>query len=840
MGKEIKKAFIFFSLLFFVQLGVNAQDKDGQELLSRVLNILQEQYNIQFNYAEDTVENILLVPPAKSLSLSEALTYLEAETGLSYSMMSEGVILVQLKKIELQFCGYVKDRDNLQPLLAATVQSGNNSIITDDNGFFQIKIESPLEPITIRFLGYRPIDISPNQMSKTGCDDIFLVPYFQSLSEVLISNYITSGINKLSRGSYEIDFSNFDILPGVIDNDVLQSVQAFPGVQSINETVSNINIRGGTHDQNLILWDGIKMYQSGHFFGLISMYNPQITQTVSLVKNGSDASYTDGVSGTIAMKTEQEINTRFKGTLGINLTDVNAFVDAPLGNKSSIQIAARKSINDFVETPTYTAFFDRIAQNTEVANNATTITNTGKKFDFYDTSLRWIYKISDKDELRLNFINVSNQLQFDENAVVNQEEETRESSLKQNSIAGALHYNRFWNNRLQTTFEVFETDYKLRAINANILDSQRFLQENIVSETSAKIKADYNLFENLQLLVGYHVVETEITNLDDVDVPLFRNLVSEVVRTHAIFSQVGYRSSNRNTNINFGVRYNYSDKFKKSIWEPRLSFSQRIFRHLTLDVLGEFKNQNASQVINLQNDFLGIEKRRWQMSNNSTIPIIRSRQISSGLSYSHKGWLINFEGYYKQVKGITTQSQGFQNQYEFERQSGNYDVKGLDLLVRKHIDGFNTWLSYSYMGNRYLFESLEPDYFPSNYNISHTATIGATYTWSNLKISTGLNWHSGKPTTRPIFGNEIVDGDINYEPTNNSNLEDYLRLDMSALYNFNLGKASTGYFGVSIWNVLDRENQVNNYYRLDNESVDEIVQRSLGFTPNAVLRLTFQ
>ncbi len=178
----------------------------------------------------------------------------------------------------------------------------------------------------------------------------------QNLSEVIVSGYIVKGINKLSNGSFEIDISDFDILPGLIDTDVLRAVQAFPGIQSINETVSNINIRGGTHDQNLILWDDIKMYQSGHFFGLISMFNPQITQRVALTKNGSGTEFTDGVSGTIAMETDKNISKTFSGSLGINFIDANGFVDVPISEKSSLQVAARKSISDFSETPTYNNF----------------------------------------------------------------------------------------------------------------------------------------------------------------------------------------------------------------------------------------------------------------------------------------------------------------------------------------------------------------------------------------------------------------------------------------------------------------------------------------------------
>ena len=661
----------------------------------------------------------------------------------------------------------------------------------------------------------------------------------QQLSEVMVSGYIVKGINKLSNGSFEIDISDFDILPGLIDTDVLHAVQAFPGIQSINETVSNINIRGGSHDQNLILWDDIKMYQSGHFFGLISMFNPQITQRVSLTKNGSATEFTDGVSGTISMETEKEINKNFNGNIGVNFIDANGFVDVPIGEKSSLQVAARKSISDFTETPTYNNFFERISQDTEVENNTMSIINSDKEFDFYDASLRWIYKINDKEELRLNFINVANDLVFNENTSLNSTENSRQSSLSQNSIAGAIEYSKIWNDKWKTIFEGYETDYKLKSINANVLESQRFLQENKVSETSLKLKAYYKINNQVQLLNGYHFVETEITNLDDVDTPRFKLLVSEVVRTHGVFSQISYISKDRKTRLLAGFRYNYIDKFGKHLLEPRLSFSYKFLDNFSLEVLGEFKHQNTSQVINFQNDFLGIEKRRWQLSNDKDIPVIQSRQGSVGLTFNKSGWLISTGVYYKKVKGITTQSQGFQNQYEFEKTSGFSEVRGLDFIVRKQLNQFNTWLSYAYMNSDYSFEGLPEKNFPSNFNIRHALTFGTNYSSERLKLSAGLNWNAGRPTTRPIDGNEIVNDDINFDSTNSSELQDYFRVDVSALYNFNLSNKTKANMGLSLWNLLDRENIINSFYRINGDEVTEIKQRSLGITPNLVFRVDF-
>ena len=764
MAVQIKQYIIVLLFSFSFSFCAFSQETESKQSLSETLSILEQRYKVQFNFAEDAVSGILIKPPKSTLSLEEALNYLEIHTDFQYQITEDNMILV-----------------------------------IANNPAFDL----------------------------------------QKLSEVMVSGYIVKGINKLSNGSFEIKVSEFDILPGLVETDVLQAVQAFPGIQSINETVSNINIRGGSHDQNLILWDDIKMYQSGHFFGLISMFNPQITQRVSLTKNGSPTEFTDGVSGTISMETEKSINEAFNGNIGVNFIDANGFVDVPISKKSSLQVAARKALSDFTETPTYNNFFERISQDTEVENNTMSITNSDKTFDFYDASFRWIYKINKNEILRVNFINATNELVFNENTTIDAIEDSRESSLSQHSIAGAISYSKVWNTKWQTVFEAYETDYKLKSINANLLDSQRFLQENKISETSAKFKVNHKFNNKLQLLSGYHFVETKMTNLDDVDVPRFKLLVSEVVRTHGVFSQLSYKSNDKNTNLTSGLRYNYIDKFSKHLLEPRLSFSHKFLDFFSVEVLGEFKHQNSSQIINFQNDFLGIEKRRWQLSNGNDIPVIQSRQASLGLSYSKNGWLMSVEGYYKKIKGITTQSQGFQNQYELVRTSGFNEVGGLDFIVRKRLNNFNSWLSYSFMNSDYTFSDSPESTFPSNYDIRHAITLGTNYTSGKLKVSAGLNWNSGRPTTIPIEGNELSNGEINYNSTNSSELKDYLRVDVSALYNFRLSSATNANLGLSVWNLLNRENIINSFYRINNNAVTEVKQQSLGITPNLIFRVNF-
>jgi hypothetical protein len=504
-----------------------------------------------------------------------------------------------------------------------------------------------------------------------------------------------------------------------------------------------------------------------------------------------------------------------------------------------LQVSARKSISALVETPTYKNYFDRILQDTEVINNTQSIVSSNINFDFYDTSLRWLYNISEKDQIRINFINISNRLIFNENTLQGDEENSKESSLIQKSTAESVYYKRKWNDSFSSILQVYESDYELEAINSNILQQQRLLQENKVSETAILVNTWLKYNDEITIMNGYQFKETGVTNLTDVDNPIFRQLVREVLRSHAIFSQINFRSYSKKTGIKAGIRYNYIEKFKRHIIEPRLSFNYRLTNHLKIEVLGEFKHQTTSQIINFQNDFLGIEKRRWLLSNNDDIPIIKSKQISIGINYDHKGWLINPEVYIKEVKGITSQSQGFLNQYEFVKSIGRYKVFGIDLLINKRLKKYSTWLSYSFADNNYTFNDFSEIRFPNNLDIVHSISLGTSYSTDHFKISAGINWHSGKPTTRPISGSEIINDQINYQIANSSRLTDYFRIDVSAVYNYNITRKIASQIGVSLWNVSNHKNIINDFYRIRNAVPAEITKNALALTPNINLRILF-
>ena len=664
----------------------------------------------------------------------------------------------------------------------------------------------------------------------------------QYLDEVVISNYLTKGISLNNDGSINIKPESFGILPGLIEPDVLQTIQSIPGIISVDERVSNVNIRGGTHDQNLMLWDGIKMYQSGHFFGLISAFNPYLTETVNVSKNGASAMYGDGISSVIDMRSSNIISKKISGGGGFNFINGDAYAKVPLNKKTEIQLSARRSLTDLIATPTYDQYFKRIFQDSDLTNNQNnSAVSKDERFYFYDTTLKILYDISKKDKIRANFLNVYNNLNYNEQSRINNVDEELKSNLTQSNLAASVDYTRDWNSSFSTSIQVYVSKYNLDATNFDVINNQRLIQENQVYDNGIKTQFDYQFNDNLSLKSGYQFSEVGVSNLEDVNNPVFRSYIKEVMRTHALYSELGFASNSKNTFLKFGVRGNYFEKFSKTLFEPRINLSHRFSNYFKFEILGELKSQSTSQIIDLQNDFLGIEKRRWVLSNDTTIPIIKSKQLSAGIRYNKNGLLLSTEAYIKKVDGITTRSQGFQNQYQFINSIGNYQIRGIDFLINKQYEDTSVWLSYSYSKNDYKFNNLNfGNPFPNNVNIAHALTFASTYTINKFKFALGFNWRTGKPYTKPDTNNPHTNNVINYVSPNSSNIEDYLRTDFSTTYTFKVADDANAIAGFSLWNVLNKKNIINTYYVLDgDDNISKIENTSLGITPNFSFRLRF-
>lgn len=830
---------IFFA---FQSIVLSAQDLKEKAPLRQVLVEIEQRHSVTFTYADESVDGIDIAPPLEKQTIEEVIVYLESVTGLKFQQINDDIYSIIKPAIgSVDICGIILEYESETFIEGATIQFDKSATVTDKEGNFFIERIAENDTITIRFLGFESLSLAAKDFKENPCKTVFLKQTTTKLEEIIITDFITEGIDINSEGSIKINALELGILPGLTDPDVLKTIQALPGIQSINETVSDINVRGGTNDQNLIFWDGIKMYQSGHFFGLISAFNPYLTKDVILIKNGTTAALSDGVSSTIDIRTDDEVSQAFSGGAGINMLNADLFLKIPIARNVSIQLSGRRSISDIIQTPTYQQYFDRVFRNTDVTNSSNpeldSLVGSDEHFNFYDVSAKLLYDISRKDKLRINFLQVFNTINYEEVAQVNRELESRTSGLNQESLGSSFFYNRAWNSKLSTMLQLYYSDYELEATNFDLLNDQRLIQENRVVDTGIKLHSRIALNNTIDFYTGYQFFEVGVSNLADINNPVYRRLIKKVLRSHALFIEGNYSSSSGNSNIRIGLRGNYFEKYNRMIFEPRLALSQRIAKDFSIEVLGEMKSQATTQIIDLQNDFLGVEKRRWILANGDDIPIVESKQLSLGIRYQPGKLIIGLEGYYKEVDGITSSSQGFQNQFQYIRTNGSYNIKGIDFLINQRLGSFNTWLSYSYTDNTYNFPEFTPSIFPNNLDIRHTATFGLAYQTKNFQFSAGVNWRTGKPVTLP---EEIIEDEIIYEDPNTSRLKDYLRIDLSAKYSFQISRTMKGELGASIWNLSDNQNIVNTYYQVDkDENLKTIQQYALGFTPNIMFRVSF-
>ncbi|MEZ0005693.1 hypothetical protein ABH942_001050 [Flavobacterium sp. 28YEA47A] len=779
--KKIISRLLLFLFLFFADQSILAQEESPVVPLKEILANLSKQYKIQFNFLEDEVKYVSVTRPSSELDLSEKLKYLSNQTGLTFEIINSRYVVITSQKA----IAGIHDSIKGLPIL---------------------------------------------------------------LKETVIEKYLASGISKTVEGNLIIKPKKFGILPGLTEADVLQTMQQVPGIYSADETVSNINVRSGTHDQNLFLWNGIRMFQTGHFFGLISAFNPSLSQKITISKNGTSAFYGESVSSVIDISSFPEHIENTASSISSNLIGAQFNSKIKISDNSSFQVSGRRSFTDWANSPTYQKYYNRVFQNTIVTNiENSEISNyhTDEKFYFYDFSAQYQHKISSRTKATAAFIGINNSLDLDQKMTSEGILRTRNSNLSQQNFGGAVSLKTAWNDNNFSKISGYVSYYNLNSRNEAVENNQTLVQQNTVTDMGFRLENSHLLNSDIILNTGYQYNEIGVRNFENIDNPGFSRSIKEVLRSHSLISEAEMYYLDGNLFIKPGLRFNYIEELEKYIFEPRLQFNYKLNQEISVEVLGEQKSQTASQVIDQQQDFLGLEKRRWILADDRSIPIQKSRQVSIGFTYNTSEWLISLDNFYKKVTGIMTGSQAFQNQLEFIKINGNYTVLGSELLVQKNFDRFYSWISYNLSSSEYYFDSFIPSQFTNNFQIIHSINWAGIYDWNNLKIALGTKWHSGRPETTPATNlldlSNPAKPEIHYNFPNNKNLSDYFQVNFSASYCWNWSPKNQLELGISVLNVLNKKNTISRYYRVNNSNnaVESVNTYSLERTPNIAVKFNF-
>ncbi len=251
------------------------------------------------------------------------------------------------------------------------VKKSQKGTVTQDDGSFSFSIpENGQATLVVSYIGYEEQTFPITIFTKKPCRSITLEYLDYGENFIVVTDYLTSGIQKNDNGGHtNIQVNKMGALPGLVEPDVLKTIQFLPGVTAPDGTASGICIRGGTPDQNLILWEDIPIYHAAHYFGSISAFSPYIISEAKVFRGGFGAEYGGRISGIIDLSSD--VNPYSKRNFGAGFNFLNTFTHGQLqllDKKIGVVYSVRRSVSDWWESPTFENFSTKVKQGVILQN----------------------------------------------------------------------------------------------------------------------------------------------------------------------------------------------------------------------------------------------------------------------------------------------------------------------------------------------------------------------------------------------------------------------------------------------------------------------------------------
>lgn len=720
------------------------------------------------------------------------------------------------------------------------------------------------------FYNVQVIEDESEEPAETSEDDTLDIPKKAVLKNTveidkLIQYVLTTNfkiIDRMENGYIEvpgIQISKMPSLGGEID--VGRSIKHLPGVMPGTELTNGFYVRGGGQDQNLVLIDGVPIYNMNHAFGFYSIFNSEGINSINLTKSGFSAKHGGRLSGLtdVVMK---EGNS--KGIHGIFLNSLVAFtldLNGPLSRdgRTTFAIAARRSHWDLL--------FMR-AVNTD-SNKFT--------YTFYDASLKVCHRINDRNKMIFSIY--SNRDRF---YIFDKESSAGTSStlstengfdIRWGNFAGSFKWNRVINSKLFSNITASYSQYKsVMALNyassydsANTVDYSEieFKYFNFIKDFNLKLDYDYLLDRKNTLKFGAaaslksFVPGTTATKFNNNGVISNDTSfgVTKAIPTQelAAYLEDEYRLSN-DAKVTFGgrlVTYFYKDS-RFLFFEPRLSFNKKINNRYAIKASYTMMNQNLHLLAdNINSNIFALTFDRWVPATDLAKPQ-RAQQVSLGLSQPFKNDIeLSIEGYFKWYNQLLEVKEGADinggilstNEWESKVLSGKGWNYGVETFLHKRRGNFTGWIGYTLSWAKRNTPGINRD---ENYyyqfdrrhylNLVAQAKIDDDYTGSiNIVFSTGNTQSVPIGKYLDINGNIVYD----YTEKNNYRLPNTFRIDIGLTKIRDESWGTESGYRFSIYNVLARINPA--YVYIDNSTnTPKAYQRGfLSFIPGITYYIKF-
>lgn len=756
--------------------------------------------------------------------------------------------------------GYISDSSSGEGLWGATVYDiqTKQGVSTNNYGFYSISLPADTVKLRISFVGYQSqylvIYLDKNYQQNielSGSVELDEVSVYADGEQSIQDNPRMSTIN--------ISMDAIKSLPVFLgEKDILKTIQLMPGVQSGGEGTSGLYVRGGGPDQNLMLLDGVPVYNASHLFGFFSIFNANSIKSVKLIKGGFPANYGGRLSSVIDIRMKEGNNKKFHGEGSIGIISANLTLEGPIvKDKTSFVISAHRTYIDILAQP-----FIRSA----ISDAQGTTGKTG--YFFYDLNAKVNHKFSDKHRLYLSgylgndkfYSKIEDNYRYDNQRSYSKEE----GNLKWGNIISALRWNYLVNPKLFANTTITYSKYKFDIgfsyydetyINEQLDDVEDFKANYFsgIEDLSAKVDFNWMASPNHQVMFGggytYHTFSPGVQNFQASstgDTPLDTTLGSFDIYSSEIWAyfedeiKIGSRLV-----LNLGIHtsgFAVENSFYSS-FQPRFSASYLINEKTAIKA----SYAEMTQYLHLlSNTSIGLPTDLWLPPTDRVKPQI-SRQVAAGIAHSfNKKYQVSFEGYYKFMDNLIAYKDGasfFSIGADWQDliETGKGWSYGMEVLFEKKKGKTTGWIGYTLSWSNRQFENISfGEVYPYRYDRRHDVSVAITHKF-NERIDIGIVWvyGTGNAVTlglerylsfegaQQAFQNGSGYNDIEYiDQRNNYRMASYHRLDIGV----NLHKKKK--WGERTWslgfyNIYNRRNPFYLYFGTDYQGDKQLYQVSL-------------
>jgi outer membrane receptor for ferrienterochelin and colicin len=711
--------------------------------------------------------------------------------------------------------GFVTDTKSGERLIGASVLINNKNIGTTTNafGFYSITLPADSLELKVSFTGYTT-HIETIKLDADKKLNIAL-PNTKQLDEVVVKGIRKGAIQQRSQmSSIDLPIQTIKSLPAFLGEvDILKAIQLLPGVQAGSEGSNGIYVRGGGPDQNLILLDGVPVYNVSHLFGFFSVFNADALNSVEVIKGGFPARYGGRLSSVIDLRMKEGNKNEFHGEGGIGLIASRLTLEGPIGKKknTSFIISGRR---------TYADIFMRPLSKASSGGEQTV------GYFFYDLNAKINHRISDKDHIYFSGYFGNDKFDSKDDYEYGGQRTQAKSALKWGNATAVVRWNHVFNPKLfgnltghysRYLFDV-SSDEKSNSSSSN----ERFLLRYYsgIRDWSARYDLDYlpspNHFIKAGASITWHqykpgAVQSKVNAgsiNEDITVKYrFINtkeydayIEDDILLTKKLKANIGLHWAG----------FNVDNDFFSSI-QPRLSTRYLLSPQLSLKASYASMNQFIHL---LTNSGLGLPTDLW-VPVTAKVPPQRASQWAAGIAYNSKtDFEVSVEGYYKTMKNVIEYAEGASyvnatSNWEDKVEVGNGKSYGSELFIQKKKGKTTGMLGYTLSWTNRQFANLNNGKsFPVKYDRRHDFKVAMVHKINKrFEISADWIFGTGQAISLPvevyvdINGNEVEV----FDGRNGFRMKPYHRLDFSAKFSKQKRKYERAWV-VSIYNVYNRLN----------------------------------